>query len=49
MGLKHRFLIASRGFSQTDHKYRKNRNDLFVGRVEKDVALPISSVKNCMM
>jgi hypothetical protein len=26
-----------------DHKYRKNRMDLFVGRVERDVASPLPS------
>ena len=26
-----------------NHKYRKNRNDFFVGRVEKDVAPPCIS------
>jgi hypothetical protein len=27
----------------TDHRYRKNINDFFVGKVEKDVALPCIS------
>jgi hypothetical protein len=26
-----------------DHKYRKNRMDLFVGRAERDVAPPLPS------
>jgi len=27
----------------TDHKYRKNRKDLFIGRDERDVAIPVPS------
>jgi hypothetical protein len=29
-----------RRFLPHNHRYRKNRNDFFVGRVEKDVAFP---------
>jgi hypothetical protein len=25
----------------TDHKYRKNKNDFFVGKVEMNVTLPV--------
>jgi len=37
------FLYCLRGFLLTDHKYRKNINDFFVDRVERDVALPLPS------
>ena len=36
-------------FLPSNHRYRKNINDFFVGRVEKDVASRIFLVKNCMM
>jgi hypothetical protein len=29
------------GFSPTDHKYRKNIKDFFIGRVEKNVTLSV--------
>ena len=34
------FFFCHRHFLPPNHIYRKNRNDLFVGRVEKDVAPP---------
>jgi len=34
------FFHCHRCFLLTDHKYRKNTRDFFVGRVEKDVAPP---------
>jgi len=34
------FFYCHRRFLPHNHKYRKNRKDLFVGRVEKDVAPP---------
>ena len=30
-------------FLPIDHKYKKNKNDFFIGRVENDVALPVPS------
>jgi hypothetical protein len=30
-------------FLSTDHKYRNNKNDFFIGRVERDVTPPILS------
>jgi len=35
------FFYCHRYFLPTDHKYRKNINDFFVGRVERDVASPL--------
>jgi hypothetical protein len=32
------FFYCHRCFLPTDHKYRKNKKDFFVGSVEKDVA-----------
>jgi len=32
------FFNCHQYFLPTDHRYKKNRNDFFVGRVEKDVA-----------
>jgi hypothetical protein len=29
------------GFSPTDHKYRKNIKDFFIGRVERNVTLSV--------
>jgi len=37
------FFYCHRRFLPIDHKYRKNRNDLFVSRVERKVALPYLS------
>jgi hypothetical protein len=34
------FFNYHRCFLPPNHRYRKNRNDFFVGRVEKDVAPP---------
>jgi len=34
------FFDCHHHFLQTNHRYRKNRNDFFVSRVEKDVAPP---------
>ena len=37
-------------FLPPNHRYKKNRKDFFVGRVETDVAPPrVFLVKNCMM
>jgi hypothetical protein len=33
------FFYCHQRFLLTDHKYRKNINDFFVGRVKRDVAL----------
>jgi len=33
-----KFFYCHRRFLPTNHKYRKNINDFFVGRVERDVA-----------
>jgi len=35
------FFYCHRQFLPTDHKYRKNINDFFVGRVERDVTSPL--------
>ena len=43
------FFNCYQGFLPTDHLYRKNINDFFVGRVEKDIAPLVFLVKNCMM
>ena len=48
-GGKASFFYCHRHFLPLNHRYRKNRKDFFVGRVEKDVASPRLSVKNCMM
>jgi hypothetical protein len=37
------FFDYHRWFLSTDHKYRKNKNDFFVGRVERNVAPPLLS------
>jgi hypothetical protein len=37
------FFYCHQRFLPTNHKYRKNINDFFVGRVERDVAPPIPS------
>jgi hypothetical protein len=42
-GGKTSFFDCHRRFLPTNHKYRKNRKDFFVGRVEKDVAPPCLS------
>jgi len=39
------FFYCHRHFLPPNHRYRKNKNDFFVGRVEKDVALPRLSGK----
>jgi hypothetical protein len=39
-GGKTSFFDYHRHFLPHNHKYRKNRKDFFVGRVEKDVAPP---------
>jgi hypothetical protein len=39
-GSKASFSYCHRHLLTTNHKYKKNRNDFFVGRVEKDVAPP---------
>jgi hypothetical protein len=36
-------------FLPPNHRYRKNKNDFFVGRVEKDVAPRVFLVNNCLM
>jgi hypothetical protein len=38
--VKASFFNYHRCFLPPNHRYRKNRNDFFVGRVEKDVAPP---------
>jgi hypothetical protein len=42
-GGKASFFYCHRLFLPPNHRYRKNRNDFFVGRVEKDVAPPCLS------
>jgi hypothetical protein len=42
-GGKMSFFYCHWRFLPTDHRYRKNRNDFFVGRVENDVAPPCLS------
>jgi len=37
------FFYCHRHFLPLNHRYRKNRKDFFVGRVEKDVASPLLS------
>jgi hypothetical protein len=37
------FFYCHRHFLPTNHMYRKNKKDFFVGRVEKDVAPPCLS------
>jgi hypothetical protein len=37
------FFYFHRKFLPTNHKYRKNIKDFFVGKVERDVAPPIMS------
>ena len=37
------FFYCHRQFLPTDHKYRKNRKDFFVSRVQRDVALLLLS------
>jgi len=39
-GGKASFLNCHRRFLPPNHRYKKNRKDFFVGRVEKDVAPP---------
>jgi len=39
-GGKASFFYCHHRFFSPNHRYRKNRNDFFVGRVEKDVASP---------
>ena len=39
-GGKASFFYCHRRFLPLNHRYRKNRKDFFVGRVEKDVASP---------
>jgi hypothetical protein len=39
-GGKASFFDCHRHFLPLNHRYRKNKKDLFVGRVEKDVASP---------
>ena len=39
-GGKASFFYCHRRFLPSNHRYRKNRKDFFVGRVEKDVAPP---------
>jgi hypothetical protein len=39
-GGKTLFFYCHRRFLQPNHRYRKNRKDFFVGRVEKDVVPP---------
>ena len=39
-GGKASFFECNRRFLRTNHRYRKNIKDFFVGRVEKDVAPP---------
>jgi hypothetical protein len=40
MEVKLLFFYCHRRFLLLNHRYRKNRKDFFVGRVEKDVASP---------
>jgi hypothetical protein len=42
-GGKTSFFYYHRRFLPPNHRYRKNRNDFFVGKVEKDVAPPCLS------
>jgi hypothetical protein len=42
-GSKMSFFYCHRQFLPTDHKYRKNRKDFFVSRVQRDVALLLLS------
>jgi len=39
-GHKASFFDCHRRFLPTNHRYKKNRKDFFIGRVEKDVAPP---------
>jgi hypothetical protein len=48
-GGKASFFDCHRRFLPHNHRYRKNRKDFYVGRVEKDIAPRIFPVKNCMM
>ena len=43
------FFYCHRRFLPHNHRYRKNRKDFFVGRVENDVAPRVFPVKNCLM
>jgi hypothetical protein len=36
-------ITSIKRFLPIDHKYKKNKNDFFIGRVENDVALPVPS------
>jgi hypothetical protein len=45
-GGKASFFDCHRRFLPLHHRYRKNRKDFFVGRVEKDVASPRLSCEN---
>ena len=46
---KDSFFDCHRRFLPLNHRYRKNRKDFFVGRVEKDVASPRLSGEELMM
>jgi hypothetical protein len=48
-GGKASFFDCHRRFLPLHHRYRKNRKDFFVGRVEKDVASCVFLMKNCTM
>jgi hypothetical protein len=43
------FFYCRRHLLPPNHRYRKNKNDFFVSRVEKDVAPPRLPVKNCLI
>jgi hypothetical protein len=47
-GGKVSFFDCHRRFLPHNHRYRKNRKDFFVGRVENDVAPRVFPVKNCL-
>jgi hypothetical protein len=49
-GGKASFFNCHRHLLPPNHKYKKNKNDFFIDRVEKDVAPPpVFLVKNCLM
>jgi hypothetical protein len=48
-GGKASFFDCYRHFLPLNHRYRKNRKDFFVGRVEKMLYPHVFLVKNCMM
>jgi hypothetical protein len=42
--VKHLFLLPP-AILPIDYKYKRNKNDFFIGRVERDVALLVLSVE----